>query len=194
MLRYERDLWNRGIALVAGVDEAGRGPLAGPVVAAAVVFHPHSFLSEVNDSKQLSPMRRELLFDAIMAEAAGVGIGVVGHELIDQVNILNATFLAMHKAIQRLSVVPEYLLVDGNRFVSAGIPFVTIVGGDASSHCIAAASIIAKVARDRMMLEYDRQFPGYGFAKHKGYPTYEHREAIKRLGYCDIHRRTFKVR
>ena len=193
MLRYERGLWAKGLARVAGVDEAGRGPLAGPVVAAAVIFDPQSFISAVNDSKLLSPDLRETLFDKIMAEAVAVGIGIVGHKLIDQVNILNATYLAMHKAIRRLSVVPEYLLVDGNRFLSIGIPFDTIIKGDASCFSIAAASIVAKVARDRMMVEYDRQFPGYGFAKHKGYATAEHREAIRKLGYCGIHRRSFAI-
>jgi ribonuclease HII len=194
MLRYERDLWSRGLAQVAGIDEAGRGPLAGPVVAAAVIFPPNFFIPDVNDSKQLSAVHRSALFDVIMTRALAVGVGIVGHEIIDQVNILNATYLAMHRAIRRLSLVPDYLLVDGNRFLSTGIPFATIVRGDASSFSIAAASIIAKVARDRMMVEYDMQFPGYGFAKHKGYATSEHREAIKKLGYSDIHRRSFRVR
>jgi ribonuclease HII len=194
MLRYEWDLWGRGLAQIAGIDEAGRGPLAGPVVASAVVFPPYFFIPDVNDSKQLSAVHRAALFDEIMTHAVAVGVGIVDHEIIDQVNILNATYLAMHRAIRRLPLVPDYLLVDGNRFLSAGIPFSTIVGGDGSSFSIAAASIIAKVTRDRMMLEYDKQFPGYGFAHHKGYATPEHRKAIKKLGLSNIHRRTFRVR
>lgn len=194
MLRFERGLWSKGFTHVAGVDEAGRGPLAGPVVAAAVVFGPCVFIPEVNDSKQLSGMMREHLFDEIMNKAVAVGVGVIGHDVIDRVNILNATFLAMHDALRRLPVVPEFVLVDGNRFITNGMPFATIVGGDACSFSIAAASIIAKVSRDRIMVKYDRQFPGYGFAKHKGYATLEHREAIMKMGYCGIHRRTFRVR
>ncbi len=194
MLRFERELWNKGFTYVAGVDEAGRGPLAGPVVAAAVVFGPCMFIPEVNDSKQLSSVMREHLFDEIMGKAVAVGVGVISHDVIDQVNILNATFLAMHEALRRLPVVPEFVLVDGNRFVTNGTPFTTIIGGDACSFSVAAASIIAKVSRDRIMVQYDGQFPGYGFAKHKGYATVEHREAIRRLGYCGIHRRTFRLR
>ena len=179
---------------VAGVDEAGRGPLAGPVVAAAVIFRPGCYIEGVNDSKQLSSALRELFFERITAEALSVGVGVVDHDVIDRINILNATYRAMHEALRQLKMVPDYVLVDGNRFLSSGVPFTTVVRGDAGSFSIAAASIIAKVSRDRMMKDYDLQFPGYGFAQHKGYPTPGHKAAIRKLGYCPIHRRTFAVR
>ncbi len=194
MLRYEREYWESGVLNIAGVDEAGRGPLAGPVVAAAVIFKPDHFIEGVNDSKVLSPEEREELYARIVAEATTVGVGVIHHDVIDQVNILQATFKAMHDAIRQLSVTPSMLLIDGNRFLDNGIPYETIIDGDALSFSIAAASIVAKVTRDRMMVDYETQFPGYGFAKHKGYATPEHRDAIKRLGLCDIHRRSFTVR
>lgn len=194
MLLHERTLWGRGFNLVAGVDEAGRGPLAGPVVAAAVIAGGDFFLPEVDDSKKLSAAQRERLYDAILQGALGVGVGSVDHETIDRVNILNATFQAMCIAVNSLPVTPEFLLIDGNRFRGGEIPFRTIVGGDELSFSIAAASIVAKVTRDRLMLEYDRKFPGYGFARHKGYGTREHREAIARLGASPIHRRSFTVK
>jgi ribonuclease HII len=199
MLRHERKIWKRGIPYIAGLDEAGRGPLAGPVVAAAVVASPGFFLPEVNDSKQLTAAVRERLFEDILKGAYAVGIGIVDHDAIDRINILNATFLAMHRAIAQLPEQPGHLLVDGNRFrqhlehvpSSVQIPFTLLVGGDARCFSIAAASIIAKVTRDRLMVEYDRQFPGYEFARHKGYPTPQHRAAITRLGLSPIHRRSF---
>jgi len=197
MLRHERKIWRTGVTRLAGIDEAGRGPLAGPVVAAAVLIEPGFFIDDVRDSKRLTPGARLILFDQIMLGACAVGVGVVDHKVIDEINILNATFRAMHKAIGGLGKTPEYLLVDGNRFPSYRreegemIPHATIVGGDNRSFSIAAASIIAKVSRDRMMEQYDRLFPGYGFARNKGYPTLQHREALKRLGPCPIHRRTF---
>ena len=194
MLVHERMLWDRGVSLVAGVDEAGRGPLAGPVVAAAVVVGRDFFLTEVDDSKKLSAAQRERLYDAILKGSLGVGVGCVDHEVIDRVNILNATFEAMHLAVKSLPVTPEFLLIDGNRFRGGEIPFRTIVDGDELCFSIAAASIIAKVTRDRLMLEYDREFPEYGFARHKGYGTREHREAIARLGVSPIHRRSFRVK
>jgi ribonuclease HII len=193
LLRFERRLWRRGITRVAGVDEVGRGPLAGPVVAAAVVFPPGQPIPPVADSKQLTGDQREILFDQIMAAAIDVGVGVIDHDVIDRVNILQATYQAMYQAIRQLALRPDYLLVDGNRFLADDIPFVTIIDGDARCASIAAASIVAKVTRDRMMLEYDRCFPDYGFGRHKGYPTREHCAAIRRLGYCTIHRRTFHV-
>jgi ribonuclease HII len=193
MLLHERRCWNRGRMKVAGVDEAGRGPLAGPVVAAAVIFPRNFFIAEVDDSKQLTRAQREVLYDQIMNEALGVGVGMVDNNTIDNINILNATFKAMHAAVHQLSILPDHLLVDGNRFAGHGIPFTTIVDGDALSFSIAAASIIAKVTRDRMMVEFDIKFPGYGFAKHKGYGTREHRQAITRLGLSPIHRRSFKM-
>lgn len=205
MLRHERKLWTNGVTHVAGVDEAGRGPLAGPVVAAAVIFPQDFFIAEVDDSKELSGLQRESLYDEILSGALAVGVGSVDHITIDEINILQATFRAMREALARLSIVPQHLLIDGNRFEindpfgdkktlhtnRTDIPYTTIVDGDALSFSIAAASIVAKVTRDRMMEEFDRHYPGYGFAKHKGYATEEHREAIRRLGYCDIHRRSF---
>lgn len=194
MLQYERELWSNGIVPVAGVDEAGRGPLAGPVVAAAAIFPMDTFIPEVNDSKQLTPEQREELYLRIMNEAIAVGVGVVDHRTIDEINILNATFKAMHEAVKLLSIGPAHLLIDGNRFTDMGIPYTTIVSGDALSFSIAAASIVAKVTRDRMMMEYDALYPGYGFASHKGYATPRHREAIARLGFCEIHRRSFELK
>lgn len=194
LLQHESRLWQQGISPVAGIDEAGRGPLAGPVVAAAVVFEPDVYIEGVNDSKQLTPQEREEFYHLIAARATSYGVGIIDHTLIDEINILNATFRAMHTAIINLSVAPAHLLVDGNRFPEVGIPFTTIIEGDANSFSIAAASIIAKVTRDRLMLEYDRVFPGYGFAANKGYATKEHREALLRLGPCEIHRRSFEVK
>jgi len=194
LLQFERRLCVAGCTRIAGIDEAGRGPLAGPVVAAAVVFPEGCFLPGVRDSKQLTAAQRDELYGAILSHAIGVGVGIVGHETIDSVNILNATFLAMHRAVDGLSFRPDHLLVDGNRFQETGIPFTTIVKGDARCFSIAAASIIAKVTRDRLMTEYEERFPGYGFARHKGYATQEHCEAIARLGMCEIHRRSFHLK
>ena len=194
MLAHELTLWRRGLRSVAGIDEAGRGPLAGPVVAAAVTFRPGFFHPGVDDSKKLSPARREEMEAVIRDHALGVGVGIVDHAAIDRLNILNATFQAMHEAVRALPDEPEYLLVDGNRFRGGAIPFEAIVDGDARSFSIAAASIIAKVTRDRIMREFDREFPGYGFARHKGYGTAQHRDAIARLGLCPIHRRSFTRR
>jgi ribonuclease HII len=191
MLRHERDLWSRGIHMVAGVDEAGRGPLAGPVVAAAVVVRPEFYLPTVDDSKKLSPHVREALFDQIMDGAVSVGVGIVGHEIIDQINILNATFEAMGQAVSGLTRQPEFLLIDGNRYRGGEIPFSTIVGGDGLCFSVAAASIIAKVTRDRLMVQYDALYPIYGFARHKGYGTAQHRSAILEHGVCPIHRKSF---
>ena len=193
-LRYEEEYWRRGLRNVAGVDEAGRGPLAGPVVAAAVIFPQGFFLPDVNDSKQLSGDEREELYGRIMASASAVGVGVVDHVVIDEINILQATYRAMHEATRQLAVTPDHLLIDGNRFEPDGIPFTTIIDGDALSLSIAAASIVAKVTRDRIMVEYDALYPAYGFARHKGYATPEHREAIFRLGYSPIHRRSFVLK
>jgi len=193
MLRHERKLWSRGIQHIAGIDEAGRGPLAGPVVAAAVIFPADFFIPEVNDSKLLTSAEREELYPRIVESALASAVGTVDHETIDRINILNATYKAMHDAVSHLGITPDHLLIDGNRFDGADIPFTTIIDGDAISFCVAAASIIAKVTRDQIMLEFDRVFPGYGFAHNKGYATREHREAIYRLGYCEIHRRSFSI-
>jgi ribonuclease HII len=194
MLVHEMRLWERGLTSIAGIDEAGRGPLAGPVVASAVVFPQGFFHAGVDDSKKLSPARREELYHVIRENALALGIGIVDHLTIDRVNILNATFQAMHEAVRALPGNPEFLLVDGNRFRGGEIPFAVIVHGDAQSISIAAASIIAKVTRDRIMEQYDREYPGYGFARHKGYGTPQHRDAITRLGLCPIHRRSFTRR
>ena len=190
MLQYERNLWNEGKKYVAGLDEAGRGPLAGPVVAAAVVFYENPQISMINDSKKLTEEVREYLFDLILNETlCGIGAAEVGE--IDRINIYQASFLAMDRALENLNTQPEHLLVDGRAFPRNDIPFTTIVKGDSLSYSVAAASILAKVTRDRMMREYDEEFPQYGFANHKGYATREHLDAIEEFGYCPIHRRSF---
>ncbi len=190
MLQYESKLWNKGKKYVAGLDEAGRGPLAGPVVAAAVVFYKNPQISMINDSKKLTEEVREYLFDLILNEAlCGIGAAEVGE--IDRINIYWASFLAMDRALENLNAQPEHLLVDGRAFPRNDIPFTTIIKGDSLSYSVAAASILAKVTRDRMMREYDQEFPQYGFANHKGYATREHLDAIEEFGYCPIHRRSF---
>ncbi|MFA6467923.1 MAG: ribonuclease HII [Bacteroidota bacterium] len=193
MLEYEMKYWSKGIRCIAGVDEAGRGPLAGPVVAAAVIFEKDVLIEGVNDSKKLSEKKREQLFHSIHESALAVGIGIVSHDVIDRINILQASFLAMNKAIALLSIQPQQLLVDGNFFRHELFPVENIIKGDALSHSIAAASIIAKVTRDSLMKDLDEQYPHYGFAKHKGYGTKEHIEAIRCHGYSPIHRRSFHV-
>ena len=190
---YERNYWLRGITRIAGLDEAGRGPLAGPVVAAAVIFEPGVSIPFVNDSKKLTEKRREELYHHIRERAVAVGVGLVNHDVIDRINILQASMLAMNKAIADLKVEPEQLLVDGNFFRHEKFPVENIIKGDSRSHSIAAASIIAKVTRDSLMREYDQVFPHYGFAQHKGYGTRDHIAAIHRHGFCEIHRRTFHV-
>lgn len=190
--KYEEDCFNRGIELVAGIDEAGRGPLAGPVVAAAVILPKHALIEGVNDSKKISEKKREKLYDDIINAAIAWGVGIVDNNVIDEINILNATRMAMHNAIEALKVKPEYILIDAEKKVDTnGIPFMPIIKGDALSISIAAASIVAKVTRDRMMREYDEIFPMYGFEKHKGYGTKMHTEAIKEYGMCMIHRKSF---
>jgi len=190
MLQYERNLWNKGKKYVAGLDEAGRGPLAGPVVAAAVVFYKNPQISMINDSKKLTAEVREYLFDLILNEAlCGIGAAEVGE--IDRINIYQASFLAMDRALEDLKAQPEHLLVDGRAFPRNDIPFTTIIKGDSLSYSVAAASILAKVTRDRIMREYDCEFPQYGFAGHKGYATRDHLDAIEEFGYCPIHRRSF---
>jgi ribonuclease HII len=173
-----------------GIDEAGRGPWAGPVVAAAVILDPKNIPPGLNDSKKLNAARREALFDPIL-QTATVGVGIVNAAAIDEINILQATYLAMSKAIMALKQQPTLALIDGNRAPKISIRTQTIIGGDAKSLSIAAASIIAKVTRDRMMHDLDRQYPGYGFANHKGYGTAHHMESLQRLGSCPEHRRSF---
>lgn len=178
-------------AYICGIDEAGRGPLAGPVVAAAAVLPKDCQIFYLNDSKKLSEKKRDLLFDEIKEKAVAYGIGIVSPQVIDEINILQATYEAMRQAISQLNVIPEILLNDAVTIPGVDIMQVPIVKGDAKSVSIAAASILAKVTRDRMMMEYDQIYPEYGFAKHKGYGTAAHIAALKEYGACPIHRRTF---
>jgi ribonuclease HII len=191
---YEKLAYLEGYRCVAGVDEAGRGPLAGPVVAAAVIFPPEYINKEINDSKQLSANKREYLYDVIKNEAIAVGVGVADSDLIDQINILRASLQAMSEAVQELETSPDYILVDGLHRVPLSTPQRPIVKGDALSVSIAAASIIAKVSRDRIMEMYHRQFPQYNFMRNKGYGTKEHRDAIEQFGMCKIHRQSFHLK
>ncbi len=191
LLVFERQLWKGGLARVAGVDEAGRGPLAGPVVAAAVIFPPGTRIRGVNDSKQLTAEERERLYPRILDRASAVGIGMIDAETIDRINILRATLTAMMAAVEHLAVTPEHIIVDGNRVFPHVVPVTPIVRGDARSMTIAAASIVAKVTRDRLMCEFDARHPEYGFARHKGYGTAMHRAAIARYGLSPLHRKTF---
>lgn len=190
-LRYERKLWKTGILVVAGVDEAGVGPMAGPVVAAAVIFEPEKFIRGVHDSKQLSAEQRDELYEPIRTGALAIGVGVAEVAEIDQLNIFWATMRASERAIEALGRVPDHVLVDGRKIPGLKLEQTRIVGGDRKSFCIAAASIVAKVTRDRMMTELDARFPGYGFARHKGYCTADHFDALNRLGPSPIHRRSF---
>lgn len=192
------DLWtiedeylNDGIKLICGVDEAGRGPLAGPVCAAAVILPPHIELPGLNDSKKLTDKRRRELFPMIKEAAVAYGIGFATHEEIDEINILQATYLAMQRAIEQLAIMPEQLLIDGNRAKDFGIPTRTVVKGDSLSASIAAASVLAKVSRDDWMLQAAENYPHYGFDIHKGYGTKAHYEALSAFGASPIHRKTF---
>jgi len=191
MLEYEKKYWLSGTECVAGIDEAGRGPLAGPVVSSAVIFPPEINLPEVNDSKKISENKRERLYNEIYDSALAVGVGVVHEEEIDEKNILQATFKAMHQSVGQLSMNPDILLVDGNEADIKHYKQESIIDGDQKSLSIAAASIIAKVTRDRMMRQYDIIFPEYGFAKHKGYGTKQHMEVIKSRKASPIHRKSF---
>ena len=189
--RYEARAWRSGVGRVAGIDEAGRGPLAGPVVAAAVILAPDRRVANLADSKLLTSERREELFLVIHERALAVGVGVVDHETIDRVNILEATRRAMTGALAALSVVPELVITDFVALPALPCPQRNLVAGDRRCASVAAASIVAKVTRDRLMLEADRRFPEYGFARHKGYGTAEHLAALDRHGPCPIHRRSF---
>lgn len=190
-LAFEKMALAEGFTIIAGIDEAGRGPLAGPVVAAAVILPAGLIIPGVDDSKKLSEQKREKLFEVIMSRANSVGIGIVDPEVIDRINILQATRLAMMKAVEQLSPQPDYLLIDGITRIDSGILQKTIKKGDSLSLSIAAASIIAKVTRDRQMIEMDHIYPGYGLAGHKGYGSALHMEAIRILGPSPIHRLTF---
>ena len=191
-LAFEQQARNNGFSLVAGIDEAGRGALCGPVVAAAVILPVDLRLPGVDDSKKLSPDTRERLFAVIMSQALSVGIGMGAPTLIDRINILQATRHAMRKAVAHLSPQPDILLIDGISTIDSPIHQRTIKKGDSLSLSIAAASIIAKVSRDRLMRELDARYPGYGFAEHKGYGCASHMEAIRLLGPTDVHRLTFR--
>lgn len=188
---YEKRAGERGFSAVCGIDEAGRGPLAGPVCAAAVILPPDCDIPGLNDSKKLSEKKREALFPVIQEKALAFGIGWATAEEIDRVNILQATFLAMARAVEALPTPADYALVDGNRMPPLPIPGETIVKGDATSASIAAASILAKVSRDRLLRRLDEEHPEYGFAKHKGYGTKAHYEAIRKYGLLPEHRRGF---
>ena len=190
---FENLYWKNGIEFVAGIDEAGRGPLAGPVVAAAVIFPKNYDMEKLQDSKKLSQKSREIFYEKIYEAALSIGIGIIDHTKIDEINILEATKLAMKTAVSKLKIYPQQLLVDGNFFEHEKIPVKNIIQGDKNAQSIAAASIIAKVTRDSLMLEYDADFPQYGFAKHKGYGTKIHVEAIHKFGHSRIHRKTFHV-
>ena len=191
MWEIEHSYLNNGIKLICGVDEAGRGPLAGPVCAAAVILPPDIEIPGLNDSKKLSDKKRRELFPVIMEKAVAYGIGIADHQEIDEINILQATFLAMERAIAQLTVKPELALIDGNRAKDFGIPVHTVVHGDSLSASIAAASVLAKVTRDDMMLQMAQAYSGYGFEIHKGYGTKAHYQALTELGMSPIHRKTF---
>ncbi len=192
MLEYERKYYDMGYELIAGVDDAGRGPLAGPVFAAAVVFAKDTFIPEINDSKKLTEKKREELFEVITQKALYYNIVSVSEQEIDRINILTATLKCFNLAVSGLGKLPDIALIDGNRCGEMPTQFETIVKGDAKSMSIAAASILAKVARDRYVTELDAKYPEYNFKKHKGYGTKEHLEAIAKHGPCPIHRMTFK--
>ena len=190
MKEFETELYESGIKYIAGIDEVGRGPLVGPVVTAAVIL-PRDFYDErINDSKKLTEKKRELLYDVIMENAVSVGIGISSEDVIDEINILEATKKAMIEAVNNLSVKPEHLLIDAVK-LNIDIPQTSIIKGDAKSESIAAASIIAKVTRDRMMIELDKLHPEYDFKHNKGYGTKKHIEAIEKYGIIQEHRKTF---
>lgn len=192
LLKYEKELYEKGITLIGGVDEVGRGPLVGPVVAACVILPVNYELPGLTDSKKISEKKRDQFYDIIMKDAISVGVGIVGPEKIDEINILEASRLAMKLAIENLSVKPEFILSDAMKLTNIDIPYQDIIHGDALSLSIAAGSVIAKVTRDRMMYELDKQYPEYGFASHKGYPTKAHLENIVKYGVLENYRFTYK--
>ncbi len=191
MLSYEKELYKQGLTLVAGVDEVGRGPLAGPVVAAAVILPKNCKIKGLNDSKKIPKKKRLEIYHAVQDQALAIGIGIMDNHIIDQVNIYEATKLAMKKAISQLSPQPEHLLIDAMK-LELPISQISIIKGDANSLSIAAASIVAKVTRDELMKEYDQQYPGYDFATNAGYGTAKHLEGLKKLGITPIHRTSFE--
>jgi len=190
LLEYEKELYKNGIEFIAGVDEVGRGPLIGPVVAAAVILPKNYSLDGLNDSKKLSEKKRDMFYEVIMKDAISVGVGIIDEKIIDEVNIYEATKLAMKDAIGSLHIKPEHILIDAMP-LELDIPSTSIIKGDAKSLSIAAASVIAKVTRDRMMYELDKKYPMYGFGSHKGYPTKKHIEALEKYGLIDGYRKTY---
>ncbi len=191
MLEFENSIYETGKTLIAGIDEAGRGPLAGPVCAAAVILPKGLIIDEINDSKKLTEKKREKLFDVIIENAIAYSIQFCDPEIIDSINIRQATHKAMKNAVNGLSVKPEHIFIDGNDNIPFDFPYTYIVKGDAKSQTVAAASILAKVSRDRLMTELDKEYPQYGFAKHKGYGTKAHMEAIQQYGVSVVHRKSF---
>lgn len=195
LFEYDNEVRLQGNPIICGIDEAGRGPLAGPVVAAAVIFPDDVEIEGLNDSKKISEKKRDILYPIIMQKCLAYGIGYANPKEIDEVNILNATYLAMGRAldeiIEKATIKPDLLLVDGNGDPRLGLPTRTVIKGDATSASIAAASILAKVSRDRLMIELDSEYPGYDLAKHKGYPTKQHYQSITELGISEIHRLSF---
>lgn len=188
----EKEMHEKGIKYIAGIDEAGRGPLAGPVVVASVIMPEDSMIEGVNDSKKVSEKKREILYDLIIEEAISYSVAIIGQDEIDEINILNATKKGLTTCVKELDVKPDLIIVDAlNKIDTLGIPYESIIKGDAKCYSIAAASILAKVTRDRIMREWDKLYPQYGFATHKGYGTAKHIAAIKEHGLCPIHRRSF---
>jgi len=192
MRAFEKQAARRGFTAIAGLDEAGRGALAGPVVAAAVILPDRGDFAEINDSKKLTPAKRVSLYDLILEQSLAVGIGICDHLVVDRINVLQATLEAMEQAVDNLPVKPDFLLIDGISTPAVTIPCRTIKKGDSASLSIAAASIIAKVTRDRMMVSWGEEYPAYGFQIHKGYGSPAHLKAIVECGPCDIHRKTFR--
>lgn len=189
---FEQKLYDDKIKYIAGIDEAGRGPLAGPVVIGCVIMKKESFIEYVNDSKKVSETRREILYEKITEEAISLSTGIVWQNEIDEINILNATKNALTMAIDNLDIKPDMILVDAlDKIDTRGIPYISVIKGDAKIYSISAASIIAKVTRDRIMREYDEVYPEYGFSTHKGYGTAKHVQAIKEYGICPLHRKSF---
>lgn len=191
MKEIENSLYNEGYKFVAGIDEAGRGPLAGPVCAAAVILPENLVIDGINDSKKLTEKKREVLFDIITKSAIAYSIEFVSPEVIDAINIKQATSLAMHNALKNLKIKADFVIIDGNDNIPYEIPFKYVIKGDAKSQTIAAASILAKVSRDRLMIKLNEEYPEYGFAKHKGYGTKVHIEAIQKFGVLPVHRKSF---
>lgn len=191
LLKYEKELYDKGISLIAGVDEVGRGPLVGPVVAAAVILPKNYKLEGLTDSKKISEKKRETFYHILMEEALAIGVGVISEKIIDEVNIYEASKLAMIEALKNLSIKPEHVLIDAMP-LELDVESTSIIHGDALSLSIAAASVVAKVTRDRMMIELDEKYPMYGFKKHKGYPTKEHLQNLKKFGVLDNYRFTYK--